>query len=119
MRRYSGAVLSLAKALCVRWLRDPTALFLLLALPLIFLLVLGAFSRTNGASFSVALINDAHSQLATQVAGEIKTNQVFKLKQVTSLDDAKQKLGRGEVDGIVLLPANFGTASGAAITYYQ
>ena len=125
MKRYVVAVWSLTRALTIRWLRDPTALFLLLVLPLIFLLVLGALSRTNSVSFSVALINDSRTPLAAQVAGRLGQETVFKIKHVTGLEDAKQRMGRGELDAIIQLPPDFGAAnaaglpSGKLVTYNQ
>src|SRR6476661_7298935 len=100
MRRYLSTIWALAKTLSIRWLRDPMAFFFILVFPLIFLLVLGALSRTNSTSFSVALINDSRAPFAAQVEKEIERNSVFKFRQVANLADAQLKLGRGEIDGI-------------------
>ncbi|HTH72153.1 MAG TPA: hypothetical protein VL737_02210, partial [Candidatus Pristimantibacillus sp.] len=85
MKRYLSTIWALAKTLSIRWLRDPMAFFFILVFPLIFLLVLGALSRTNSTSFSVALINDSRAPFAAQVEKEIEHNSVFKFRQAANL----------------------------------
>ena len=125
MKQYFSTVWTLCSTLTKRYFRDPVALFFTLIFPVIFLLIFGAMSRSNSVSFNVVLINHSDSKFATQFADQIKKNKVFKLKDVKSFDEAKDKMGRGELDSIIELPENFGQPatngipSGKVIVYYQ
>jgi ABC-2 type transport system permease protein len=109
-----------------RYFRDPVALFFTLVFPVIFLLIFGAMSRSNSISFNVVLINRSDTTFASQFVGQIKQNdKIFKLKDVKDFDDAKEKMGRGELDSIIELPESFGQPaangipSGKVAVYYQ
>ena len=125
MQRYFATIWILCKTLTKRWFRDPVALFFTLIFPVIFLLIFGAMSRTSSVSFNVALINKADSKFATQFVDQIKKNKVFKVKDVQSFGEAKEKMGRGELDSIIELPQTFGqpdaqsVPQGKLIVYYQ
>ena len=125
MKQYFATIWLLCKTLSKRWFRDPVALFFTLVFPVIFLLIFGAMSRSNSVSFNIALINRADNTFATQFTDQIKQNKVFKIKDVTNFDQAKDKMGRGELDSIVELPATFGTPdadnvpSGNLVVYFQ
>lgn len=126
MQRYFATVWTLCKTLTRRFSRDPVALFFTFLFPLIFLMVFGSLFRTTDVSFDVALLNHAHSQFATKFASDLQKNGVFKVKKdITSFGAAKEKMGRGEIDSIVELPADFGESSsgtvpqGKVVVYYQ
>ena len=108
-----------------RAFRDKTAIFFVFAFPLIFLFVFGGiFGKSQGASFSVGLVNESTSPIATQFVEQVNKNSVFKVdKDITSLDNAKDKMRRGQVDATIVLPADFGTEQngsprGEAKVYY-
>jgi ABC-2 type transport system permease protein len=96
-----------------RFFRDKLALFFGVAFPLIFLFVFGGLSRgNNDVSFRVALINESHTSVASQVAGDIKKAKVFKLdEKVTTMDQAKEKMTRSQLDATIVLPEGFGETS--------
>lgn len=105
------AVKTFAKIETKRAFRDKVALFFIFIFPLFFLFIFGGlFGKNSSVSFNVALINESKSQIATtfveSIGGE---NRVVKVKKdVTTMDGAKQKLERSEIDAIIVLPEQFG-----------
>jgi ABC-2 type transport system permease protein len=95
-----------------RLFRDKLAIFFVFIFPLIFLLIFGSiFSGDNDVSFRIGLLNQSQSDFAGQFAGQMKENDVFKIDQeITNLDEAKEKMNRGQLDATVILPADFGEA---------
>jgi ABC-2 type transport system permease protein len=109
-----------------RFFRDPVSMFFTVLFPLIFLLVFGTiFGGNDSISFKIAVINNADSQFAREFTEQLGNNSTFELKDVTSLDDAREKMGRDEIDSIIELPADFGVVDEAthlpsgAITVYH
>jgi ABC-2 type transport system permease protein len=127
MKRYIVTVLVLAVSLLRRFMRDKVALFFTFLFPLMFLFVFGTIFRGNDSvSFDVAFINRSDTQFAQQFASQVKKDEVFKVDQaITSLDDAKERMGRGEIDSIIELPKEFGITnergipSGKVAVYYE
>lgn len=92
-----------------RFFRDPVALFFTLLFPLLFLFVFGSIFRGSGdVSFDVAIINHSESSFAKQFVENSTKGDTFKKKEVASLDEAKELMGRGELDSIIELPKTFG-----------
>jgi ABC-2 type transport system permease protein len=126
MKNYLSTIWVLCKTLTKRYFRDPVALFFTLVFPVIFLLIFGAMSRSNSVSFKVVVINHSDSQFAAQFADQLNHNKVFKIKdKITSFQEAKERMGRGELDSIIELPAGFGASNvqgvpeGKLIVYYE
>lgn len=108
-----------------RLFRDRTALFFTFLFPLIFLFIFGSlFGKSSSTSFSIAIINDSHSKFSQQFVKQAESEKILKIdKQVTTISEANEKMGRGELDATIELPANFGDAqrgvpSGQAIVRY-
>ncbi len=105
-----------------RLFRDKVAIFFVFLFPLIFLLVFGSIFRGgNDVSFRVALINNADNEFATQFVENVfpsdeakkndeeKAKSIFKVdNEVTNLDQAREKMNRGQVDATIILPEDFG-----------
>ena len=93
-----------------RLFRDKTAVFFVFIFPLIFLAIFGSiFSGNNGVSFRVAVLNESKSDFSTQFVKQVQENEVFKVdKELTSLDLAKEKMNRGQLDATIILPESFG-----------
>ena len=92
-----------------RFMRDPVALFFSLAFPLLFLFVFGSiFRNDSGISFDVAIFNRSETQFARQFAEGLKKEDTFKEVEVGSFEEAKEKMGRNEVDTIIEIPKEFG-----------
>lgn len=125
-KRYFVTIGVLCFTLTKRWFRDPVALFFTFLFPLLFLFVFGSLFRDTDVSFDVAVINRSDTQFATEFVDQTKENGVFKVKEdVTTFDAAKEKMGRGEIDSIIELPAEFGTPDaqnipkGNVVVYYE
>ena len=93
-----------------RFFRDRVALFFTVIFPLIFLFVFGSLNSGGGnISFNVAIINHSSSTFANDFVKQSKDSKILKVNEtVTSLDAAKDKMGRSELDATIVLPADFG-----------
>lgn len=126
MKRYVDTITYLARLLNKRFFRDKTAMFFTFVFPLIFLFVFGSlFKSDSGVSFDVVIIDQANNQFSKQFVSELDKSGVVKKVEADSLDNAKQKMSRGEADTILLLPDNFGNLNkehqptGQAIVYFD
>lgn len=117
MSNFKKAILpvtTFARISTKRAFRDKTAIFFIFLFPLIFLFVFGSiFGKDNDTSFRVAFINQSDSQFAKQFTEEAAKQKVLKIDQeATTLDTAKEKMNRGQLDAAIVLPADFGTTMG-------
>jgi ABC-2 type transport system permease protein len=85
----------------------------------------GIFGRQSSVSFKIALINQSKSDFSHQFIEQSHQNKTLKIDDaVTSLDGAKEKMSRGQLDAVMILPSDFGTVkngqypSGEAKIYY-
>jgi ABC-2 type transport system permease protein len=116
MKKSFFTVFALAKINTKRVFRDRVALFFSFGFPLIFLFVFGSLNNGGSSvSFNVAIINESSSSFSQDFVKHAADNKVLKVnKDVTSLDQAKDKMSRSELDAAIVLPADFGSvASGA------
>ena len=97
-----------------RLFRDKMALFFTFLFPLIFLFVFGSIFNNQSMSFNVAIINHSDTEFAKKfVEGASKDDKgILKVKTVKDLDDAKEKMKRSEINGIIELPKEFGEIKG-------
>ncbi len=93
-------------------LRDKVAIFFIFVFPLIFLIVFGGiFGRDSGdISFNVALINQSDSEFSKSFVEKSSGEDSFiKIDEAaTTRELADEKLGRSEIDAIIILPEQFG-----------
>lgn len=110
VKSYWIGVYGQVRALQKRFMRDGTSLFFTFLFPLIFLLVFGAVFNNQTTSFDVAIINHSQSEFAKQFVERAKTNNdtVLKVKDAKDMHEAREKLKRSELNGIIELPADFG-----------
>lgn len=110
MKQQLRTVLIFTKLSTRRFFRDRLAIFFSILFPLIFLFVFGSISKGNGSpSFNVALFNESKAPFASQFVSQIEKGKVFKVNtKVTSLADAKDKMSKSQIDGIITLPPAFG-----------
>jgi ABC-2 type transport system permease protein len=126
MKKAFLPVLVFAKISIRRVFRDKTALFFTFLFPLIFLFVFGnIFGKNSSVTFHVAVINQSSTDFSKQFTRELSNNKAFKINtKSTTLDDAKQSMGRGQLDATIVLPPQFGTPgadkypTGQAMVYY-
>ncbi|MFZ3009533.1 MAG: ABC transporter permease [Candidatus Microsaccharimonas sp.] len=93
-----------------RFFRDRLAVFFTIVFPLVFLFVFGSLNSGSGnVSFNVAIINESQSQFATDFVKQAEDGKILKVnKEITTLDAAKEKMSRSELDAAIVLPENFG-----------
>ena len=110
-----------------RFFRDRLAIFFGILFPLIFLFVFGSInSGNNDTSFKVAVINQSQTSFSKEFVGVINKNKVFKVdSKITTLDQAKDKMSKSQLDGTIVLGPEFGaikagqsTPSGQATVIY-
>ena len=101
-----------------RFFRDRTAIFFTIGFPLIFLFVFGSLNNGGSSvSFNVALINESSTSFAQDFEKNLKESETVKVnEEVTSLDEAKEKMSRSELDAAIILPEEFGAVQ-AGNTY--
>jgi len=111
MKRSLYTVGTFVKINTKRFFRDKLALFFGIGFPLIFLFVFGGLnSGPQDLSFDVALVNESSSSVATEFVKKAESSDVLKVnKSVTTLDAAKDKMSRSELDAAIVLPSDFGT----------
>ncbi len=111
MKRKLYTVLTFARLNTRRYFRDRTAIFFTVAFPLIFLFVFGGLfgNNNNGVSFKIALLNQSDTQASQQIAKDLNDGKILKVNsEVTNLDQAKERMNRGELDATIILPPDFG-----------
>lgn len=94
-----------------RFFRDRLAQFFSILFPLIFLFVFGSLNSGNNGnvSFHVALINQSNSAFAAKFANQIENGKTFKVdKSATTISIAEDKMSKSQIDGIIVLPSDFG-----------
>lgn len=96
-----------------RLFRDKVGIFFVFLFPLIFLFVFGSiFGGDNNMSFRVGLLNQSESEFATQFEQQLNDNETFNIdEEVTSQELANEKMSRGQLDALIILPAGFGDTS--------
>ena len=93
-----------------RFFRDRLAIFFSIGFPLIFLFVFGGLNSGGGdISFNVALINQSQSDFAGQFETQLKDSDIVSVnEEVTTIDDARDRMSRSELDATIVLPDTFG-----------
>jgi ABC-2 type transport system permease protein len=98
-----------------RLFRDKVAIFFVFAFPLILLIIFGSiFSGGGGPNFNIAVINKADSEFSQQFIETLQQGEIFTVEssEIEKFEDAEERLGRGEIDGIIELDKNFGVVQG-------
>lgn len=118
MKKSLYTVRTFVKINTKRFFRDRLALFFSVGFPLIFLFVFGSLNSGSGnVSFNVAVINESNSSFAKDFVANSEKSDVLKVdKEVTTLDAAKDKMSRSELDAAIVLPENFGDVQKGAKT---
>jgi ABC-2 type transport system permease protein len=103
-------VLVFTKLSTKRFFRDRLAIFFTVLFPLIFLFVFGSLTKGNGSpTFHVVLLNQSHTAFSRTFDSEIKNSKTFVVnKTINNLAGAEDSLSKSQIDGIIILPPNFG-----------
>lgn len=100
-----------AKIQLLRVVRDPITLIVLFTIPLLLLLLFGAFmgGGNNDVTLKIAVVNNSKNEFAKEFETNLEKVEVFKLSgEKLSLKQAQQKMKESELDGVIELPASFG-----------
>ena len=110
MKKPLFTVAVFAKINTKRFFRDKVAIFFSIGFPLIFLFVFGnLYSNNSNVSFNVAVINKSDSAFAKEFVKNIGDSKILKTKtDVTTIEAARDKMSRSELDAAIVLPADFG-----------
>lgn len=113
MRKKFIPVWTFARIEFLRTFRDKVALFFVFLFPLIFLFVFGGiFGGNNELSFNVALVNNSESQFAKEFSKQAGENEILNVDdEINSVDQAREKMNRSELDATIILPEDFGVVS--------
>lgn len=109
-------VMTLVRINTRRFFRDRLAIFFTVIFPLIFLFVFGGLNSGSGdVSFRVALVNNSDTTFAKQFVETSKNSEILKVDpEVTTLEAAKDKMTKSQLDATIVLPNDFGeTKEGA------
>lgn len=107
-------VITFARVDIKRLFRDKVAIFFVFAFPLLFLIVFGGiFGRESEVSFNVAVLNQSETEFSNDFKKRLIDNgEVLEVnEEITSLEQAKESMNRGELDAAVVLPPEFGQVS--------
>lgn len=104
------AVWSMTKAFTKAFFRNRVAIFFTFLFPLVFLTIFGfIFGREDRVSFDVGLLDNASSQAAADFKQIVAEQEILKFESgETDLEEMETRLGRGEIDAIIILPKEFG-----------
>jgi ABC-2 type transport system permease protein len=110
MKRSLFTVWTFVRINTKRFFRDRLALFFTIGFPLIFLFVFGGLNSGSGnVSFNVAVINHSDSEFSKTFTKQLTDSDILKVnEEVTTLDQAKEKMTRSELDAVIELPTTFG-----------
>jgi ABC-2 type transport system permease protein len=115
MKEQLRTVLIFTKLNTRRFFRDKLAIFFTILFPLIFLFVFGGLNSGNSdVTFKVAVINQSDSSFSKTYIQQLEKNKTFEVnKDLKTIDQAKDKMSKSQIDGIIVLPDSFGdTQSG-------
>lgn len=89
------------------------AIFFTFIFPLLFLFVFGGiFGNDSSVNFNVAMLNQSDSKFAADFVKGAEEDKLVTIDEgVTTLDKAKEKMSRGELDATIVLPEGFGNVS--------
>ncbi len=116
MKRYLTGVYALTIAYILRFFRDKTAMFFTFLFPLLFLFVFGSLNSGGDGdiSFKIALLNKSDTEFAQQFNQQLRDTETFEVNEAPEdFEAARELMGRGEIDTIIELPAEFGELNDA------
>lgn len=110
MKQSAYTVKTFVKISTRRFFRDKLAIFFTIGFPLIFLFVFGGLNSGGGdVSFNVALINQSDASFSKEFVKDTNDSKVLEVKsEITTLEQAKEKMSRSEIDATIVLPKDFG-----------
>lgn len=99
-------ILTLALTSLRRIVRDRTAMFFVVALPVLIILVIGTVTRSF-EGFRVAVVDQDQSQLSARLVNALVRDDDLDVELVQDLDAVRTDLRRTEVHAVVVIPAGY------------
>jgi ABC-2 type transport system permease protein len=107
------ALLALTLANIKSYVRDRAALFWTLAFPLVFIVMFGLIFQSGGSRLTLAVSSQDPSPAAESFIASLDDQAGVEVKRMDE-DEARRLMTRGDVDGVVIIPAGYGEALAAA-----
>lgn len=95
--------------------RNRQALFWTLAFPTMFIIIFGLFNFEKMGSSHVAFIDEANNELSAQFKESIKAIDFLTIDTVADLNEAQDQLRQGDIDFVLVIPADFNIPAQPAI----
>lgn len=94
-----------------RLFRDKVGIFFVFIFPLIFLFVFGSiFGGDPDVNFRVGLLNESETEFAAQFEQQLRDTDIFEVDdEIVNLESAQEKMSRGQLEAVIVLPAEFGS----------
>lgn len=96
--------------------RNRQALFWSLMFPLLFTVIFGFFFGKNSNGGTIEVIDNAETEVSTNLIKSLKDADIFKVNDGTDLNAAKDQIQKGKLSAAVEIPQGFGTNLGNAPT---
>jgi ABC-2 type transport system permease protein len=107
MNQKLRSFLALTKASTKMYYRNKGAIFFSLLFPIVLLGIFGFLSKGRGNSLKIGLTTYASSEISKQFVESLKRLQAINIVE-TDEADGLQRLGKGDLDLQVIVPAKFG-----------
>lgn len=88
-------------------IRDPSSIAIGIAMPVLLILLFGYALSLDVENVPIAVVLEAPSPAATELASGFVLSRYFDVQLLTSMPEAKQLLLQGKVDGIVRIRSDF------------
>ena len=99
-----------------QFFRERTALFFTFAFPLLFMVIFGfVFSGDQDVNYDIGLVDQDSSTASSQIAAAVRQLPVFTVTE-GSLEDEMDRLRRGDINAVVLIPQGTQSAISAGQT---
>jgi ABC-2 type transport system permease protein len=117
MLNYLTTVYLFALLQLKRSLRDPLTTLIIVLLPIVLLVAFGSFlARPNNVSLRAVIINHSETDFAGEFEQALRDTDLFRLpEEPVSLEVAKERMSKSELDTIIELPADFGAANAQGV----
>lgn len=98
-------VLAIAASALLRLVRDRTALFFMVILPVVIIVIIGSSFASQG-SFRVGLIVPASSPAGERIATSVRSHAALDVTDLETVERGRTALRRGEVSAVVVIPVD-------------
>ena len=108
------ALFALTLANIRSYTRDRAAVFWTIAFPLVFIVLFGLiFQGSGGARLTLGFVDDDRSEASQRLKAGFAALDGVTLVE-TTIEDAKSQMQTGKVDGVIVVPVDYGASLAAA-----